>query len=272
MNDVEERLRNLGARVEARAARQASPPTGFNRRVRRRQFGTAAVAMLAVAAVASLSVLGIRWADQTFRARPAGDAPLPGPGSETPNQPQISVGRGTGVGPAEIEPTPEDMWAPISEPVFLGGERVFGAEWRLYAWRAASGFVGWQSTQKADGERIAGGGSLVTLMPPCRLMPGMLDLESKNTEDVQRWLLFGYVAPEVSEVRISFGGRIIVPEIYRLPPSYGAPFDMYAVAVDGVSVEWQSDIALATTLVDASGQELDRGPLRMCLSLGPEEP
>jgi len=267
MNDVEKELRNLGARVEARAARRASPPVSFDRRVRRRQFGTAAVAMVAVAAIASLTVVGVRFAGQTFRARPAGDAPLPAPSSPLPNQPAISVGTGTRVGPSEIEPRPSEGWAPVTEPVYLGGERVFDAVWRLYAWRSEAGFVGWHDIETRDGEHVQSGGPIVTYVPPCRLAPAMASLEAAGTTDVRHWLLFGYISHEVAEVEITFGGRRVQPEIFRLPDSLGAPFDMYAAAIGGVSVEWQSEIALATTIRDASGQELDPGPRQYCLSL-----
>jgi hypothetical protein len=275
-------LRHLWGRIEDRAEVRTEPPPGLKRRVRFRQVLTSGVAVLVVVAAAGLSWAGIRWADRTFVGPAGRGEPIVGPSSTSPTSTEPSPPKdfiviqpdpeASAIGPGEIDPPPkaEGQWSPISEPVFLGGGEAFGAVWRMYAWEAPTGFVGWHDIETMGGQHIVAGGTLMTLVRPegsCRLVPQIADLESEDTPDVREWLLYGYITPDVESVRITLNGERLSPLILRVPDSLGAPFDMYALPVSGVSVEQQSEIALGTVIRDAGGNELDRGPLERCLSL-----
>jgi hypothetical protein len=281
MNEIDQ-LRDLWGRVEDRADKATSPPADLTRRVRLRQAVTAGLAVTMVVAAAGLSWAGIRWADRTFVGGPGRGVPIAGPSSPSPSSPSVTPGddvvaivpdpsgSDAAVGPSELDPPPDDAWRPISEPVFLGGEEAFDAVWRMYAWEAPTAFVGWHDIETASGEHIVAGGTLMTLVAPsgsCRLVPQMADLEIEDTPDVRRWLLYGYITPDVASVEITLGDQRLTPTILRVPYAVGAPFDMYALPVSGVSVTQQNDIALGTVIRDAEGRELDRGPLEHCLGL-----
>lgn len=266
MRDIERQLTDLGARVEERAASRRAFPAGLERRVRRRQAATAATTLLAIAALVGASVVGLRWAVERVSTRPGGGEPVPGPTeSSTPRPLAFRVVDGTEVGPAEIDPRPEDQWAPARQPIFLGGERVFEAEWRLYAWRAESGFVGWYDIDHPSGEHLVAGGNLVEHMPPCRLMQQIADLEEMATPNVRKWLVYGYVSNDVETVEIMSAGKTFELPILRLPDGLGAPFDMFAVAIDRFPAESQGDLALSTRIRDADGNYLDPGDPELCL-------
>jgi hypothetical protein len=234
------------------------------------------VAAVAVVAAGSLSWAAVRWADRTF-AEPLENRPLVGPTSPTPT----AMGGGEGlawedepvdaaVGPGPLDPAPHGQWRPVVDPVFLGGGEAFGGVWRMYAWEAPTGFAGWHDVETAEGNHVVAGGTLMTLIPdPCALVPQMANLEIEDTPDVRRWLLYGYIDPDVASVEVTIDGRRLRATILRVPDDLGAPFDMYVLPVSGVPVSQQSEIALATVVRDEQGNELDRTPLGHCLALAP---
>jgi hypothetical protein len=274
VNEVE-RLKDLWAWVEARAE-SAAAPSGLGRRVRLRRAAVSIVAAMAVVAAGSLSWAAVRWADRTFGGTPE-RRPLVGPTSPAPS----AMGGEDGVawksepvdasvGPGQPDPLLEGQWSPIGDPIFLGGGEAFGGVWRMYAWEAETGFVGWHDVETPEEKHVEAGGTLMTMIPdPCALVPQMAGLEIEDTPDVRRWLLYGYIDPQVASVEVTIAGQRMSATILRVPDEVGSPFDMYVLPVSGVPVTQQSEIALATVIRDAEGKELDRAPLGHCLALGP---
>lgn len=274
MNEVD-RLKDLWTRLEARAESSLAHPAP-TRRVRFRQVATSIVTALAVVVAGSLSWAAVRWADRTF-AEPPDRRPLVGPISPSPASTESGDGVAweeepvdAAVGSAPLDPAPHGQWSPVADSVFLGGGEAFGAVWRMYAWEAETGFVGWRDVETAAGDHIVAGGTLMTLVAePCALVPQMAELEIEDTPDVRRWLLYGYIDPNVASVEVTIDGQRLSATILRVTDELGAPFDMYVLPVSGVPVTQQSEIALATVIRDAQGKELDRAPLEHCLSLDP---
>jgi hypothetical protein len=266
MADLARRLATLGTRIEGEAARRVAVPTGISRRVRQRQAATLGIALAVLVAVAGASIVGVRELTAGSRER-VGRAPI-GRVIELPGGVKADEGTPVGSAPLDVGPHQNPDWAPITVPTFLGGRQAFDAVWRLYAWEAPGGVVGWYAIETTSGDALPSGGTLYEYgsgLRGCRLVPWVRALEPDEGPEPQDVLVFGYISHDVASVEVSFGGQRVAPTIFRAPS--WSPFDMYAIAVSGVSIADHDDIARATTILDSNGNEVAPGP-PSCLGVG----